>query len=86
MSMLRRKARMMLAKCFQLTEREYKNGASKRMTLMATGRSAKRQEDYADVEIVSNVEEPKLDLYSCLRTVTVTRNCLTLYIIMQPSL
>ncbi len=30
--MLRRKARMMLAKCFQLTEREYKNGASKRMS------------------------------------------------------
>ncbi len=32
---------------------------------MATGRSAKIQEDpeedYADVEIVSNVKEPKLD-------------------------
>ncbi len=57
---------------------------------LATGRSAKRQEDpdedYADVEIVSNVKEPKLDLYSCLRTVMVTRNYLTLYIIMQPIL
>ena len=52
---------------------------------MATGRSAKIQEDpeedYADVEIVSNVKEPKLDLYTCLRTVMVTRNYLTLYIL-----
>ncbi len=39
------------------------------------------EEDYADVEIVSNVEEPKLDLQ--LSEVMVARNYLTL---MQPSL
>ncbi len=53
------------AKCFQFDRKRVQEWCKQKDDLMATGRSAKRQEDpeedNADVEIVSNVEEPKLD-------------------------
>ncbi len=62
-----------MSKVFSVDRKRVQEWCKQKDDLMATGRSAKRQEDpeedYADVEIVSNVEEPKLDLYSCLRTV-----------------
>ncbi len=62
---------------FSVDRKRVQEWCKQKDDLMATGRSAKRQEDpeedYADVEIVSNVEEPKLDLYTCLRTVIVAR-------------